>query len=342
VPGADIIGPFLAALADHLRERGWLERTMVHICDEPSDNNSPSWCAVADACKRAAPGLRLIDAIEGPDFRGHLDVWVPKLSHLRSWWPHFAAARDEDGAELWFYTCCHPTGLYPNRFLDYSLTKTRILHWYNWRFGATGYLHWGLNFWTDDPFSQVTNQGLPPGDCFIIYPGPDGPLSSIRYEALRDGIEDYECLWLLADRTRERIEALGGSEMVEPGERSDDIARSVVRDFLDYAKTPAELEAARGRVAESLAALDADPPLIVATDPGEAVPLAPGPIVVRVRGVTDPGATVTVNGQKVVRREGAGFVIDVWPSVEAPDITIVATLDGRETTVVRHFRIMGA
>ena len=35
----------------------------------------------------------------------------------------------------------------------------------------------------------------------MVYPGPDGPLSSIRLEAIRDGIEDYEYLRLLERKT---------------------------------------------------------------------------------------------------------------------------------------------
>ena len=39
-----------------------------------------------------------------------------------------------------------------------------------------------------------SNNYLPAGDTHIIYPGKDGPLSSLRFEAHRQGIEDYELL----------------------------------------------------------------------------------------------------------------------------------------------------
>jgi hypothetical protein len=98
------------------------------------------------------------------------------------------------GAELWYYTAWVPQEHYPNRLMDYPLLKTRVLHWINYTTGATGYLHWGLNQW-DVPFDTFA-----PGDNWIIWPGKAGPRSSIRYEAMRAGLEDYELLKLLESR----------------------------------------------------------------------------------------------------------------------------------------------
>ena len=38
------------------------------------------------------------------------------------------------------------------------------------------------------------------GDGSLTCAGPDGPLPTIRMENIRDGLEDYEYLWLLAER----------------------------------------------------------------------------------------------------------------------------------------------
>ena len=38
---------------------------------------------------------------------------------------------------------------------------------------------------------------MPAGDTHIIYPGKNGPLSSLRFESQRLGIEDYEILEIL-------------------------------------------------------------------------------------------------------------------------------------------------
>ena len=39
------------------------------------------------------------------------------------------------------------------------------------------------------------------GDGVLVYPGIDGPIGSIRLANIRDGLEDYEYLWLLGEKT---------------------------------------------------------------------------------------------------------------------------------------------
>ena len=36
--------------------------------------------------------------------------------------------------------------------------------------------------------------GIPYGDPFVVYPGPDGPLDSIRWEVFAESLEDYALL----------------------------------------------------------------------------------------------------------------------------------------------------
>ena len=128
--------------------------------------------------------MRVVEAVE-TEYLGKLDVCVPKLSHLNLWFPHFERMRQQQGGELWFYTCCHPVGRYPNRFLDQSLLQTRVLHWINYLYALQGYLHWGLNWYgTDDPYSQEgISKDLPLGDRAILYPGQQGLIGSLRFSA---------------------------------------------------------------------------------------------------------------------------------------------------------------
>ncbi len=103
-----------------------------------------------------------------------------------------------------------PQGEFANRFIEQPLWKTRILHWINYQYGLTGYLHWGYNCWNSNPFKEtaVDFGGLPAGDSWIVYPGMDGPLDSIRFEAMRDGIADYELLSMLGESDPNGAKAL--------------------------------------------------------------------------------------------------------------------------------------
>ena len=196
---------FFPALVAHLKERGWLEAYLQHLADEPIASNLASYRAMAALARKYAPDLRIVEACHTKDLVGCVDVWVPQLNYLENDFEHYEA-RQRAGDEVWFYTCVFPQGEYANRFIEQPLIKTRLLHWINFRYGITGYLHWGYNHWTSDsPFTHTTRAHggpayLPAGDPWIVYPGKDGPLDSIRFEAMRDGIADHELLCQLGER----------------------------------------------------------------------------------------------------------------------------------------------
>jgi hypothetical protein len=48
-----------------------------------------------------------------------------------------------------------------------------------------------------DPFHDGSSSGwpnIPYGDPFVVYPGPDGPLDSIRWEVFAESLQDYAIL----------------------------------------------------------------------------------------------------------------------------------------------------
>ena len=206
----------LRALEQTIQRRGWQKRFLVAITDEPFIHHEETFAAAVDLVHQAAPSVRTVEAVE-TEYLGKLDVYVPKLSHLNLWYSHFDKTRREQGGELWFYTCCHPAGRYPNRFLDQSLLKVRVLHWINYLYDLQGYLHWGLNYYgSDNPFTEDgISKDLPLGDRAIVYPGENGILGSLRFSAQRDGLQDYEYLRTLEDRLRRQ--RTGGSRRVLAG-----------------------------------------------------------------------------------------------------------------------------
>ena len=231
------LAAFLPALQQHLVHRGWADIYLQHLADEPIQTNVESWNKLSAAVKRYAPRLRTVEANmchQATD----LDIWVPQLGDWHTG-NDFYRSRVEAGDELWFYTCLAPTGTYANRFIDYHLVKTRLLHWLNFHYESTGFLHWGYNYWAGEPpFVDVEpvhshRRCLPPGDNCIVYPGSGGPLDSIRFEAMRDGIEDYELLRKLAASDPDQAHA---------------IAAMVIRDFDDYDLEPQGFREARRRL----------------------------------------------------------------------------------------------
>ena len=177
-------------------------RYVQHVLDEAHGAEPPYYKRYAALVRKNMPGVKTIDAINQTDspVASDCDIWAPVLGSF----DNRVAAIDEHvkqggkpGSTLAFSR--RPD---LNRFVDYPLLKTRLLHWFNFRHNLDGYLHWGGDYWDGDPYRNtevVINAGqdlLPAGDAFITYPWREKNSihSSIRLEAMREGVEDYELL----------------------------------------------------------------------------------------------------------------------------------------------------
>ena len=65
---------------------------------------------------------------------------------------------------------------------------------------------------------------LPAGDPWIVYPGSDGPLDSIRWEAMRDGVADYELLCRLAELSPDKAKELAARHVRDFDKYDTDVA----------------------------------------------------------------------------------------------------------------------
>jgi Glycoside hydrolase 123, catalytic domain/Glycoside hydrolase 123 N-terminal domain len=239
---------FLAALNSHLTEKKWKSIYYQHILDEPHGGEPPYYARVAELVHRNLPGVLTMDAIDASDIKEELktncDVWVPQLGRFDN---HMDIIRDrmQNGHDVWFYTCLFPNKRYMNRLMDYPLVKVRLLHWLNFRYGFTGFLHWGWNFWTPEPVKDTqpvidaNTQLLPAGDAFIVYPDRAGKsvYSSIRLETMREGIEDYELLQLL----RRKDPAM-----------AEQLSQAAVASFTDYVRTPKTFREIESKLLDAL------------------------------------------------------------------------------------------
>jgi hypothetical protein len=240
----EFLAEYLTAWARMLRSNGWYERAIQHIVDEPPPREFDNYRILAGTVRKFLPGVPLIDALGDPGLDGAVDIWVPVNKSYEEKREGFEAHRRR-GDTLWFYTCCNPTGFYLNRLIDAELLRTRLLHWGNYRYRLEGFLHWGLNqvIEIQDPFENTCpphgpyhSFHLPPGDSHILYPGNDGPWSSVRFEAMAAGIEDYELLRIVAERDEQL---------------ADEICSQLVRTFTDYDATVDGFDSAHMRLLQA-------------------------------------------------------------------------------------------
>jgi hypothetical protein len=148
--------------------------------------------------RELAPWMKVMDAMSDTRFATERlsDMPIPSIVTA----PEFTKAN----CPAWAYFCCGPRDRYLQRLLDTPLPKIRMTGWLLYKLGAKGFLHWGYNYWfvfctaqMSDPFLDAAVgawPGLPAGDPFVVYPGAEGPIDSIRWEVFAESLQDYAIL----------------------------------------------------------------------------------------------------------------------------------------------------
>ena len=190
----------LPALTAFLKERDIAGRSYFHLSDEPGLAHLESYRAAGMRLRKHLDGFPIMDALSNVEFyeRGYVKQPIPASDHLEPF-------LDAGVPELWTYYCCSQYKDVSNRFFCFPSARNRIIGVQLYKFAVAGFLHWGYNFWFSqysvsaiDPF-RVTDAGcaFPSGDAFVVYPGPDGPIESIRLEVFYEALQDLRALQLL-------------------------------------------------------------------------------------------------------------------------------------------------
>ena len=180
--------PFLQVFRQHLKDRGWLHRTAIGMDERPAELMKP----VISMIRRHAPEIKI--ALAGsnePLFAQNVDDWsigfgLPPIE------PTMARARGQQGRQTTFYVCCNPAK--PNTFTFSPPAEAEWLGLHAAAMNYTGFLRWAYDSWTEDPLKDTNHVTWPAGDCFLVYPNAR---SSIRFEQLRTGIQDFEKIRIL-------------------------------------------------------------------------------------------------------------------------------------------------
>jgi len=218
------------------------------------------------------------EALAGP-----IDVWCPVSPN----YDHEAAEkRRAHGDVFWWYVCTGPKAPYCTLFIDHPATELRVWLWQTWERNIVGNLVWQATYWTssaaypdepqnpyEDPMGYRSGYSTPKGtkrywgngDGRFVYPplaaaapgisGPDPviepPVSSIRWEMLREGIEDYECLHLLRELIAKHRDELA-PEDVTKYEALLEVPDAITEDMTTFTTDPAPIYARRAEVAEAI------------------------------------------------------------------------------------------
>ena len=186
-------GRFLKDFTRHLAAKGWLERTRICMDERPDELLRGALATLA----KHAPELKVASAINHPSqlTRAFNDVSTI-MSTTREFTADELALRRKAGKRTTFYVCCQPPR--PNTFTFSPPAEAEWLGLFAAANGFDGFLRWAYCSWVEDPLVSTDYTKWPTGDCFLVYPGNR---SSVRFERLRDGIEDFEKISLLREWT---------------------------------------------------------------------------------------------------------------------------------------------
>ena len=202
--------PFLADFVRHLEEKGWLAKTCIAM-----DERSPEQMEIAVAfLAEHAPQLGIALADNHDSYKRYPQLHDICVSARQEVAPEDIAARRAAGQVTTYYVCC--SHRYPNMFTFSDPAEATVAAWYAVANGYDGFLRWAYNSWTEDPLRDSRFRTWPAGDTYVVYPGGR---SSIRFERLREGIQDAEKIRILraeagrgnsagADEKRARLEAV--------------------------------------------------------------------------------------------------------------------------------------
>ena len=259
-----------------MEDKGWLKKAFVYWFDEPDPKDYDFVKEGMDLIHRHAPKLnRYLTEQPEPILFGNVDTWCTILNLYE---PEISHERQRLGEEIWWYICTAPKAPYPGLFIDHNAVDLRAWIWMSFLYGLDGCLVWKSNYWTSsvafpepelqdpwsDPASYVTGYGREKGtrenwgngDGRFIYPPEnwkedrplfERPVDSMRWEILRDGIEDYEYFNMIEQAVE------NGDLSIAHQRRAETLLQipgTIIHSLTDYSKDPDAYEMYRQQLAD--------------------------------------------------------------------------------------------
>jgi hypothetical protein len=212
--------PFLNDFKVHLEEKGWLDITTLAL-DEREEEEMKNMFSFL---KQTAPEFKITMA------GFYYEAINSSIYDFSSNWNHIdkisggiVESRRSSGQKTTYYVACNITK--PNTFTFSPPAQAAYLGWYSSAMGFDGFLRWAYNSWPQNPIVDSRYIKWPSGDTYLVYPDAR---SSVRFERLREGIQDYEKIRIL----REELAENPSAEAVSALKRLNDFMDSIGSDTL--------------------------------------------------------------------------------------------------------------
>ncbi len=212
----------LPAMYQMALENGWLDKCYFGFYDEPHEEWHLQYIIEqAEITKRYFPTTQIIDAffMDLPSggrniierMSDYTTVYCPKVQFFQGEIREsMLKMKAERGDKLFWYVCSGSTYDTINRLPCTPGTDKRLLFWMQYQQNIDGFLYWRAtawnrsdDVWADDymyrmisnpPFPKPDSPGTDEGVMIYWHPLTGEPVSTIGFEAMRDGVEDFQLL----------------------------------------------------------------------------------------------------------------------------------------------------
>lgn len=186
---ADYWRPFLISFKSHLESKGWFDKTTIAMDERPMEEMKSAFQLIEEhfggkVASSANYEPKYSDKIY--DFSVIINFDVPQEMLDR---------RKKKGLLTTYYVCCMPE--YPNNFTFSPPAEGVWQGWFAHAKGFDGILRWAFNSWNENPLWDTRNDRWAAGDAYLVYPDLS---SSIRFEKMREGFQDFEKLRIISEK----------------------------------------------------------------------------------------------------------------------------------------------
>lgn len=199
----EFLGHYIPAVRKVL-DQHWDGTVFWHLTDEPHGDHAERYGKLKESVAPLLQDCLITDALSNIELwsSGLVDPPIVATDHAQPF-------VDSGLQDPWLYYCTSQSQGVANRFIAMPSYRNRVLGQQLFRYGASGFLHWGFNFWNAqlsrgpvDPFTDTTSgNGFQGGDAFVVYPGDGGvPWESIRFRVFREAMDDVAVFTALAER----------------------------------------------------------------------------------------------------------------------------------------------
>ncbi len=249
------MAPLLRQWREQLQTAGMVDDAVILLADEPVDEAVEVCRENARWLRQQFPEVKIWVATQpGPQW-AFVDVFDPVMAWSTDFYkPHSHTdealawlRRTHPDKQYWWFHSVEPYAPCTNVRLDNLPIEGRVAGWQSALYGVDGYEYFWMTAWGDN--KQTKDVPWPrramewktgmSGAGTLCYPDEQGlPMPSLRLVNLRDGLEDWALIEMLAPRSdhaaRQKITA------------------PVTTDLAHYTTQPQTLLKARGKVIEQL------------------------------------------------------------------------------------------